>query len=257
MRYERRFYQKALSKHDQNWAERVEKMRQDFVANVSHELRTPLTVILGFLETLIDQDPPELKPWRNILMQVHGQSQRMESLVNDLLLLSRLETAPLEEAEYEPVDVASMCQRIVNDAKALSGERQHAIQLDVDQSLHLKGFANELQSAFSNLVFNAVNYTPAGGKIEVRWGQSEQGPCFSVKDTGLGIAQEHIPRLTERFYRVDNARSREQGGTGLGLAIVKHVLMRHHGQLFIDSIVGKGSIFRCVFEPSVCLEEEE
>lgn len=253
MRFERRFLHRYLSEKDQHWAERVEKMRQDFVANVSHELRTPLTVIIGFMETILDQNPPELAAWRDILQQVHQQGQRMESLVNDLLLLSRLETTPFQENAYEPVDVVSLLEQIQRDAKTLSGERGHEITLTCDTEEGLLGFENELRSAFSNIIYNAVNYTPAKGKIVILWTEQDDQLCLSVKDTGLGIAEEHIPRLTERFYRVDTARSREQGGTGLGLAIVKHVLMRNHGRLLIDSELGQGSEFTCVFEKTVRL----
>lgn len=253
MRYERKFHHHYLSNKDQHWAERVEKMRQDFVANVSHELRTPLTVILGFTEIMLDQNPPELAPWRDILQQMHDQGQRMEALVNDLLLLSRLETSPIEENDYIPVDVGSILQQIGKDAKTLSGDRQHKIHIDADDNLKITGFDNELRSAFSNLIYNAVNYSPDGGDIWVKWYSEEDKACLSVKDTGIGIAKEHIPRLTERFYRVDKARSREQGGTGLGLAIVKHVLMRHHGHLTIKSVEDQGSEFTCIFDKIVCL----
>jgi len=233
---------------DKDWAERVEKMRQDFVANVSHELRTPLTVINGFMETMLDQNPPELIPWRDILLQVHGQGQRMEAVVNDLLMLSRLETTPIEEEDYQAVDISALLKQICDVARTLSGDREHEITLICDEEVQIKGFDNELRSAFSNMIYNAVNYTPAGGQIFVKWFAEDGNAHLSVKDTGLGIAAEHIPRLTERFYRVDKARSREQGGTGLGLAIVKHVLMRHHGHLTIHSVEGEGSEFVCVFD---------
>lgn len=249
MRYERRFHHHYFDQKDQNWAERVEKMRQDFVANVSHELRTPLTVILGFLEVMIDQNAPELAPWQAILQQIYQQSQRMQSIVDDLLLLSRLETMPLEEAKYSPIDIPDMLERICKDARTLSGARAHQIHLECDESVKLNGIDSEIRSAFSNLVYNAVHYSPDQGNIWVKWSAQEGQARFSVKDTGIGIAAEHIPRITERFYRVDTARSRERGGTGLGLAIVKHVLLRHHAHLEINSVVGQGSEFICVFSP--------
>lgn len=244
----KRQFHRFLSDKDQLWAERVEKMRQDFVANVSHELRTPLTVILGFVEGMLDSGAPELENWRPILKQIHGQSYRMQSLVNDLLLLSRLETTPLEAKDFYPVDVPSVLKHIIRDAKVLSGERGHVFHLDCEPGIRFNGIENELNSAFSNLIFNAVHYTPAGGQIWVKWFMHANKPCFSVRDTGIGIEPEHIPRITERFYRVDTARSREKGGTGLGLAIVKHVLIRHQGHLDIISEPNQGSEFMCIFD---------
>lgn len=224
----------------------LEAMRQDFVANVSHELRTPLTVITGYLETFMENQDMLPPRWGRALGQMSQQSQRMQNLVNDLLLLSRLETS--HNQDHARVEVQPMLQTIVRDAQSLSGDRQHQITLD-SSPIDLLGLDNELRSAFSNLVFNAVKYTPAQGKINVRYWQDENGVYFSVQDNGIGIDSRHIPRLTERFYRADASRSMDTGGTGLGLAIVKHVLLRHEGRLDIQSRLGKGSTFTCHFPP--------
>ncbi|WP_312919562.1 phosphate regulon sensor histidine kinase PhoR [Stutzerimonas nitrititolerans] len=228
----------------------LEQMRKDFVANVSHELRTPLTVIAGYLETMLEHSE-ELNPrWSRPLQQMNQQAGRMQHLLNDLLLLAKLE-ATTPPATAEPVDVAALLQSISNDALALSAERQHGIELDVDRRLALRGSESELRSAFSNLVFNAVKYTPAGGQIRLRWWRDEYGAHLAVQDSGIGIEAKHLPRLTERFYRVDSSRASSTGGTGLGLAIVKHVLLRHQGRLDIDSSLGKGSTFVCSFPLSL------
>lgn len=227
-------------------AELLDKMRQDFVANVSHELRTPLTVIHGYLETLLDQTDDD-HPWHEILMQMYQQSENMEKLVADLLLLARLETDQ-PTIDKAPVAVASMLKNICEEAKVLSGDKQHQFNLELDYELNISGQERELRSAFSNIIFNAVNYTPANGNITVKWYCDGNKIKLAVTDTGIGIEQKHIPRLTERFYRVDKARSRSKGGTGLGLAIIKHVLLRHHAQLQIESEVSKGSTFTCVFD---------
>ena len=226
-------------------------MRQDFLANVSHELRTPLTVVHGYLESLLDQDLDATKPWRKIFTHMYQQSRRMENLVNDLLLLSRLEAEIPEDHKYQKVFVAPMLHGICHEAEALSGERKHQFHLDIDNNLMVYGFEDELRSAFSNIIFNAVKYTPAEGHISVSWQLVDGKACLVTTDTGIGIENKHIPRLTERFYRVDRARSRSSGGTGLGLAIVKHVLIRHRAQLRIKSEYGKGSTFTCVFPATV------
>ncbi|WP_409438647.1 phosphate regulon sensor histidine kinase PhoR [Pseudomonas sp.] len=228
----------------------LEQMRKDFVANVSHELRTPLTVIAGYLETLVDNAAEDTNPrWLRALGQMQQQASRMQHLIDDLLLLAKLEATDYP-AENKPVAVTPLLQIIQQDARALSGQRGHKITLDADASLALKGSEAELRSAFSNLVFNAVKYTPDGGQIRIRWWQDAHGAQMSVSDSGPGIEARHLPRLTERFYRVDASRASSTGGTGLGLAIVKHVLIRHHGHLEIESTPGKGSVFTCVFEPS-------
>lgn len=230
-----------------NHIQHLERMRQDFVANVSHELRTPLTVIHGYLETLLNRDLNEDIPWKKILTQMHQQTLRMENLIEDLLLLSRLECKEDDTLETKWVNVSALLNTIYQEAKAFSGELRHHIQLETDPTLLLQGNEDELRSLFSNIIFNAVKYTPANGKININWYLDNKEAYFNVKDTGIGIAPEHIPRLTERFYRVDPARSRASGGTGLGLAIAKHVLLRHHGKLEVTSQLGEGSLFTCVF----------
>lgn len=225
----------------------LERMRQDFVANVSHELRTPLTVIHGYLETLLIQDLDDTHPWKKIFLQMHQQTLRMENLVENLLLLSRLESHEEIEKEDQQVDIAEMLTRICEEARELSGDLQHNIQLHLDSDLQIIGCREELYSLFSNIIFNAVKYTPAQGKIDIDWHYKDQQAYFTVQDTGIGIAPEHIPRLTERFYRVDPARTRASGGTGLGLALVKHILLRHQADLSIQSEIGKGSVFTCIF----------
>ncbi|TCK03510.1 PAS/PAC sensor signal transduction histidine kinase [Marinobacterium mangrovicola] len=227
---------------------KLEQTRQDFVANASHELRTPLTVISGYLETFLDQEMP--RPLQRGMSQMQQQAKRMESLVADLLLLSRLE-ATQHASDEQPIRIQSLISQIHHDAVDLSGEREHSFQLEVDPDYDLSGQELELQSAFSNLVFNAVRYTPEAGNIEISWRVDAKGGHFSVKDNGIGIDPIHIPRLTERFYRVDESRSSASGGTGLGLAIVKHVLMRHGAQLTIESKSGKGSLFSCHFPPDM------
>ncbi|MCZ4320560.1 phosphate regulon sensor histidine kinase PhoR [Pseudomonas anguilliseptica] len=224
----------------------LEQMRKDFVANVSHELRTPLTVIAGYLETLLDNVEDVNPRWLRALQQMQQQGGRMQNLLNDLLLLAKLEATDYP-SDNQPVAVDLLLLSIKNDAQALSGERHHRISLEADPHLKLKGSETELRSAFSNLVFNAVKYTPDEGSIQIRWWGDEQGAHLSVQDSGLGIEAKHLPRLTERFYRVDSSRASNTGGTGLGLAIVKHVLLRHRARLDIVSNLGKGSTFTCHF----------
>ncbi len=241
--------------HDVTRLVQLEQMRKDFVANVSHELRTPLTVIRGYVETLqgnADMLPPR---WQRMLSQMSQQSQRMEALITDLLTLSHLETDRPHEAA--PVALAPLLQQICADARALSGEREHQIVCQVTSGCALAGYDNELRSAFSNLVFNAVKYTPAGGRIEVCWQVDGNEGVLSVSDSGEGIAEHHWPRLTERFYRADPSRNPETGGTGLGLAIVKHVLLRHDGRLSIDSTLGQGSTFCCHFPLARVISPEQ
>lgn len=226
--------------------EHLETMRQDFVANVSHELRTPLTVIHGYLETLIDEENID-DLHKKIYIQMQQQTLRMENLVENLLLLSRLESHELENSKEQSVNINDLLTLITNEAKTLSGTANHQIILNCDTQLKLMGYPDELRSLFSNLIFNAVKYTPAQGKIIIEWHKKNNQAIFSVTDTGIGIAPDHLPRLTERFYRVDPARSRESGGTGLGLAIAKHILIRHNAELKIQSELGKGSTFTCLF----------
>lgn len=225
---------------------RLEQMRRDFVANVSHELRTPLTVLSGYLETygdLADQLPPRLG--RGIA-QMQDQTQRMQNLVNDLLLLSRLE---IEQGgqDHQPLSVEQLLNSVCQDALALS-HGQHAVHVVIESDARLLGSEQEMRSAISNLAFNAVRYTPPGSQITLRWASMADGSaCIEVEDDGEGIDPVHIPRLTERFYRVDKGRSTATGGTGLGLAIVKHVLLRHEAQLHVESHPEEGALFRCIF----------
>ena len=243
--------QNLLVSRDISQLERMETMRRDFIANVSHELKTPLTVVAGFSEMLADDyascSEEEVAHYLKLICE---QNARMQRLIEDLLTLSSLETgssAPVEER----VDLAPMLRSILVDAQALSAGR-HEISLSIETPSIIKGCANELRSAFGNLAGNAVRYTPQGGKIDLVWRLRDGFGEFIVADTGIGIAPQHLPRLTERFYRVDRSRSRETGGTGLGLAIVKHVLTRHHATLEIESEAGKGSRFLARF-PSVSL----
>lgn len=227
---------------------RLEQTRQDFVANASHELRTPLTVIRGYLETFLDQELP--RPLQRGLGTMEQQARRMENLVSDLLLLSRLESSQQIHDEH-PIRIDQVLQQILEGAEQLAEGRNHQFKLEIDQLHDLAGQEIELHSAFSNLVYNAVRYTPIDGQIRIRWWVDSEGGHFSVKDNGPGIESIHLPRLTERFYRIDESRSSASGGTGLGLAIVKHVLARHGGQLTIKSKVGKGSTFACHFPPEM------
>jgi two-component system phosphate regulon sensor histidine kinase PhoR len=243
---------RLLVARDMTRTQRLERTRQDFVANVSHELRSPLTVLSGYLETLLDEQQFG-QEYASQLRSMQKQTERMNRIVDDLMLLSRLETE-LPQADPEPVLVHRLIDSVASQAHELSGVAEHVIQLDVDRGLCLKGRESELYSAFSNLVFNAIRYTAAGGLITIRWKATDGGAVFSVQDSGVGIAQQHIPRLTERFYRVDTGRSRSTGGTGLGLAIVKHVLLRHEGWLEIESELDKGSEFRCHFPAERCSE---
>ncbi|WP_278351026.1 phosphate regulon sensor histidine kinase PhoR [Marinobacter nauticus] len=224
----------------------LEQMRRDFVGNVSHEMRTPLTVISGYLETLVDHGE-ELPPkWRRAINTMAAQASRMEALITDLILLSRIETGE-HTVDDTLTDVDALLNQICHDARALSGDKGHQISVQISDHRLLQGDESQLRSAFSNLVFNAVKYTPAGGAITVAWSTNREGAHLSVKDTGIGIDPIHIPRLTERFYRADPSRHKDTGGTGLGLAIVKHVLINHDGNLEIRSKVGEGSEFICHF----------
>ena len=243
---------KLLVVRDISRIKRLERMRSDFVANVSHELRTPLTVISGYLENMAAEDNEQSRQWSKCLQQMQGQAQRMTRLVEDLLMLSRLEDED-KTVVRDPVAVSALLTSLVEDAGVLSGEQQHHIHLESDDNLWLRGSEKELASAFSNLLFNAVQYTPEQGHITVRWYRDGDNACFEVQDDGIGIGIQHIHRLTERFYRVDAGRSREHGGTGLGLAIVKHVLDRHEARLDIESQSGTGSVFRCIFTSKIVM----
>ncbi len=230
---------------------RLEQMRRDFVANVSHELRTPLTVVHGYLEML---DPKEHPEWAPMLAEMQRQSQRMTQLVEDLLTLSRLEAQ--DGINDESVAMASMLCTLKREAEALS-KHQHTISVQDSAHVDLWGSTRELHSAFSNLVGNAVRYTPAGGSIDIVFTLApDGGAVLSVRDSGYGIPEAHLSRITERFYRVSTSRSRESGGTGLGLAIVKHVLGLHQARLGIESQVGRGSVFSCHFGSERVLARE-
>jgi two-component system phosphate regulon sensor histidine kinase PhoR len=236
---------KLLISRDITHLERIETMRRDFVANVSHELRTPLTVVNGFVETLHDMPNLENDMARRALQLMGEQTLRMEHLVNDLLTLSKLEDE-LNALQEETVDAPALLRTLHQEGLTLSGG-QHPMRLELGSDCTLSGNTEELRSAFGNLLTNAIRYTPPGGEIVLRWFERDGQPVFSVQDSGIGIAAQHIPRLTERFYRVDRSRSRETGGTGLGLAIVKHILNRHQARLEITSEESKGSTFSIVF----------
>jgi len=222
----------------------LNQIRKDFVANVSHELRSPLTVIAGFIENMIHtaKIPTQERP----LLLMQQQSSRMESTINDLLTLSQLEMEWKERIQ-KLMPVPSLLVELIEDARNLSGKLNHRFLSEIDPNLGLLGNESELRSAFSNLVFNAVKHTPPRAEIRIYWKFEDRKARFIVRDSGEGIASRHIPRLPERFYRVDKGRSRQSGGTGLGLAIVKHVVSRHGGKLDIQSKVGMGSAFRCDF----------
>ena len=253
--------QKLLHSRDVTQAERVEAVRRDFVANVSHELRTPLTVRVGLLETVreLKLEPSQRRDYLNLM---EAQSRRMQRIVEDLLTLSALESAPPAPTD-ERIVIARLLERMRAETEVLSAGR-HRVTLEIQGEFDLLGAEAEIASAFSNLASNAVRYTPEGGEVRLTWDAAADGAAFAVADTGIGIPPEHIPRLTERFYRVDRSRSRETGGTGLGLAIVKHALTRHDATLEIRSTPGAGSRFIARFpaervapslEPPSTLEE--
>ncbi|MEZ9176094.1 phosphate regulon sensor histidine kinase PhoR [Vibrio kanaloae] len=220
----------------------LEGMRRNFFANVSHELRTPMTVLQGYLEMTEDPDMIVGPMWTKAHGVMTEQLNRMNSLVNQLLTLSKIEAAPMHELD-EVVNVPAMLEVLEKEAASLSGDCGHKLEFDIDTSLRVLADEDQLRSAISNLVYNAVKYTPPGATVRVRWYQTSQGACLDVSDTGDGIEPQHLHRLTERFYRVDKARSRDTGGSGLGLAIVKHALSHHDSHLEIQSELGVGSRF--------------
>jgi len=230
----------------------IEKMRKDFVANVSHELKTPLTVINGYLEMLPENGDLPTPVMKKAISEMRSQSMRMQSLIEELLVLSRIE-ASTERTFEKLVNVPQLLWRIQAEAEALNRNRSHKIFFDISPILYVYGIESELRSAFSNIIFNAIKYTPNNGVIEVNWSLHGDQAKFNVRDNGDGIAAEHIDRLTERFYRVDKARSRTTGGSGLGLSIVKHVLSHHNSRLVIESEVGKGAEFSCLFSAELTL----
>lgn len=232
----------------------MEQMRKDFIANVSHELRTPLTVMRGYLELLGDEDSPEKTIWTKAHKMMSEQTHRMDALVNQLLTLTKLESRQ-SNIQRTTIDIPDMLNTIKMEAEALS-DGKHAISLDVQQGLKLTANFDQMRSAISNLVFNAVRYTPEGETIKLNWIKNSKGEAvFSCEDTGEGISSEHISRLTERFYRVDKARTRDSGGSGLGLSIVKHVLTNHNSKLSIKSKLGKGSTFSFAIPEEFVLED--
>ena len=237
--------QRLIMSRDITQWDKAENARRDFVANVSHEMRTPITVLSGFLETLSDMKKIDSSLLRRSIDLMRSETARMQHLVEDLLTLSQLENGP-PLVDSSTVNVVDLIHDLEQEAKRLSLGK-HQISGEIRIHTQLRGSLHELRSAFSNLVSNAVRYTPAGGKIVLTWANEGILPAFAVTDTGRGIAAEHIPRLTERFYRVDRSRSRESGGTGLGLAIVKHILNRHQAQLDITSELDKGSRFAAIF----------
>lgn len=243
----------VMSRDITQW-EKIETVRRDFVANVSHEMRTPLTVLRGFLETLSDLENIQPHVLKRSLQLMSEQTNRMNNLVEDLLILTRVENYH-QLPSTELVNTPYLIQQVINDANQLSRGR-HTINLHKCENIRIHGIEDELRSVFSNIVSNAVRYTPEGGTIDVSWHAANNEGIFSVKDNGVGISAEHIPRLTERFYRVDRSRSRDTGGTGLGLAIVRHILMRHQARLEIESTLGKGSTFKAIF-PSESLNFPE
>lgn len=239
--------QKLVLARDVSHVEQMERARRDFVANASHELRTPLTVIRGYLEMMEEEsgDAKPLLPWQSPLREMRQQASRMGRIIEDLLKLARIESQGAQGPQ-EVIDVPRMLQVILDEARALSRGR-HEFRLDIQEGAMLLGHSVELQSVFSNLIFNAVQYTPEGGEIHVQWYVDGTGAHYAVSDTGIGIEPKHIARLTERFYRVDTGRSRATGGTGLGLAIVKHALEHHDSQLEVASEPNIGSTFSCHF----------
>ncbi len=232
---------------------RLEQMRKDFVANASHELRSPLTVIAGYLDELGD-DVGLGAVWREPVADMRRQARRMREIVDDLLELSRLESTA-DEAPMIAVDVSALIERLVREARVSTPEPPH-MDLELDHGCKLYGSESELHSIAWNLISNAIKYTPADGAITIRWQRDPGGANLSVRDNGIGIAPEHLPRLTERFYRVDRARARAKGGSGLGLSIVKHGLQRHGGRLEITSEEGRGSTFVAHFPSRRVLHRE-
>lgn len=238
--------ERLLLLRDVTRLQQLEQMRQDFVANASHELKTPLTVLKGHLENILAFADDLAPPVQKALNSMNNQTNRMNNLVNDLLMLTRLDSAT-SSIEGQTIEMRDFLSQIVSDAQELSADNEHKIELDCQADHNLRGKPGEIRSAINNLVFNAVNYSPAGSTITLSWKKAKTGAILSVTDEGVGIDQHHIPRLTERFYRVDSGRATEQGGTGLGLAIVKHALQHHDARLDISSIKHVGSTFSCIF----------
>ena len=243
---------RLITARDITHIEHLERMRKDFVANVSHELKTPLTVIIGYLETLIDYSDDANPRWVRIFHQMQSQATRMQDLVQDLLILTRLETTEIN-LEEQPVNLNHLLESIAAEARTYSNG-EHEVILSCDP-INMSGSYDELRSAFTNLIINAVKYTQSGGRIEIKGFCDRTSIHVDVMDNGPGIDQKHIPHLTERFYRVDESRKSDTGGTGLGLAITKHILIRHNGHLGIESRLGYGSKFSCQFPISLLNDE--
>jgi len=220
----------------------VEQMRRDFVANISHELRTPVTVLLGYLELLQNHPVAEVAA---AVERMQGQTVQMKALLDHLLELSRLQSDEIV-GEEQDIDIPAMLEQLKETAEELS-RGKHRLVFDIQPGLYLLGVSADIESAFRNLIINAISYTPENGEVTVTWETSEEGPSLSVADTGIGIPRRDLPRLTERFYRVGSGRGRQSGGTGLGLAIVKHVINAHKARLIIRSELGEGSEFICQF----------
>lgn len=242
-------HERLMIVRDVTQLHRLELMRKDFVGNVSHELGTPITVIKGYLEAITDNMQDLDEKWQKPIEQMHQQSQRMENIVKDLLQLSSLETKHRPK-QQESFNLAQLLSEIGSDTLQIYKKKSHQFTLECADTLEFFGDRGELYSALSNLVVNAAKYTPAKGELSVRVSADEDWLKIAVADNGLGIEEQHIPRLTERFYRVDISRSSQTGGTGLGLAIVKHIVVRHDGELSIESEVGQGSCFTCRFPAS-------
>jgi two-component system phosphate regulon sensor histidine kinase PhoR len=246
--------QRLMISRDVTRVSHLEEMRKDFVANVSHELKTPLTVINGYIEVLemTTHDTPPIV--NKALSEMGSQTKRMQLLIEDLLILSRIESSS-DRIFENVIDMQAMFNQIELESITLNKNRQHKITFSIDKNLHVYGVETEMRSACSNLIFNAIHYTPQGGQIEVKWKQKANGAYFAVVDNGEGIEDKHLRRLTERFYRVDKARSRTTGGSGLGLSIVKHVLNHHNANLDVSSAIGKGSTFSFVLPNELIAHE--
>lgn len=239
------YKQKMIFCRDITHIHKLEEMRTNFVSNVSHEMRSPLTVLTGYLEMFSDKVPKDEESFKLGINNMYQQAMRMQRLVTDLLALSKMETAPIEHTKT--VDISTLLITLKENSEVLGQEKEHRITLEADKTLNLRGNIDELHSLFANLINNAVRYTQDKGEINIRWKKSGDEAVFTVTDNGPGIAAQHIPHLTERFYRADIDRSRESGGTGLGLAIVKYAIERHDGRLAISSKLGTGSTFSCYF----------
>jgi len=239
------YKQKMIFCRDITHISKLEEMRTNFVSNVSHEMRSPLTVLSGYLEMFSDKPPKDETNFKLAIDNMYQQAMRMQRLVTDLLALSKMETAPVEHTKS--VNISTLLLTLKENAEVLGKDKHHKISLQADEQLNLRGNSDELHSLFANLINNAVRYTPENGTISISWQKINDEAVFSVIDDGPGIAAQHIPHLTERFYRADVDRSRESGGTGLGLAIVKYAVERHDGRLEIKSTLGKGSTFSCYF----------